>query len=117
MRIENPTVYSTEYGRHCPVCSHPVAECTCKNLPSRLPTDGIVRISRDSKGRKGKTVTIVTGLTLADDELHKFVSDLKRQCGAGGVARDGVIEIQGDHRSAIFELLKKKGMKVKIAGG
>lgn len=117
MRSNNPTVYSTESGRHCPKCGKPVAECICKKTPSRPAGDGIVRVLRESKGRKGKTVTLVTGLTLDDTSLQKLATDLKRQCGAGGAIKDGVIEIQGDHRDTVFEILKKLGMTVKKAGG
>ena len=96
MRNDNPTVYSTEQGRICPNCGHPVAACTCRKPDARPRGDGITRVQRESKGRKGKTVTLVTGAPLADKELRELLSDLKRLCGAGGALKDGVIEIQGD---------------------
>lgn len=117
MRDHNPTVYSTEWGRMCPRCGNPVDACTCKQQSSRPRGDGIVRVSRSSKGRKGKTVTIVTGVPLDDEGLKELLKELKRQCGSGGTVKDGVIEIQGDHRDRVFEVLQKREYKVKMAGG
>jgi translation initiation factor 1 len=117
MRSENPTVYSTESGRVCPKCGRPVDHCICKKTTSRTQGDGIVRIQRDSKSRKGKTVTLVTGVPLNDEALHTLASELKRQVGSGGAVKDGVIEIQGDHREVLLEEFKKRGYKVKLAGG
>jgi translation initiation factor 1 len=76
-----------------------------------------VRLGRETKGRKGKGVTLITGLSLPDDELLKLASDLKRRCGSGGTLRDGVIEIQGDHRDILLEELRKRGHTVKRSGG
>lgn len=115
--MANPTVYSTESGRICPKCGKPVAECICKKSAPRPAGDGVVRVSRESKGRKGKTVTLVTGLRLGDSALQQLASELKRQCGTGGTVKDGVIEIQGDHRDVIFDILKKQSFNVKKAGG
>lgn len=117
MRDENPTVYSTEWGRMCPKCGRPVEQCTCKKAAARPQGAGVVRVSRDSKGRKGKTVTLITGVALADDALRALLSELKRMCGSGGALKDGVLEIQGDHRDAVFDELKKRGFTVKKAGG
>ncbi len=69
------------------------------------------------KGRKGKTVTTVSGFHLADDELKNLVTQLKRRCGTGGSVKDGVIIIQGDHRDTLITELKNRGFKAKIAGG
>jgi translation initiation factor 1 len=77
--------------------------------------DGIVRVSRETSGRRGKTVTIVRGIPLGD--LAAVASDLKRQCGSGGAAKDGVIEIQGDHRAKVVARLESQGYRVKLAGG
>jgi translation initiation factor 1 len=116
MREENPTVYSTSTGRICPKCGKPVENCICrKNL--QPVGDGIVRIFRDSKGRKGKTVTLISGVHLNEKALHDLHSDLKRLCGSGGAIKDGNLEIQGDHRDAVFAELKKRGFTVKLAGG
>jgi translation initiation factor 1 len=117
MRINNPTVYSTESGRMCPKCGRSLEHCICKKQASRPQGDGIVRIFRDSKSRKGKTVTLITGVPLNDEALKTLASELKRQVGSGGAVKDGVIEIQGDHREVLLEDLKKRGYKVKLAGG
>ena len=116
MRKENPTVYSTVSGRVCPKCGRPVANCVCKKAAARPTGDGVVRVQRESKGRKGKTVTLVSGVPLAEDDLHVLASDLKRLCGAGGAVKNGTIEIQGDHRDILLEELKKRGYKVKKVG-
>jgi translation initiation factor 1 len=116
MREENPTVYSTSTGRICPICSKPVDRCVCRK-PVESKGDGIVRIFRDSKSRKGKTVTVITGISLNGDAVRDLHSDLKRMCGSGGAIKDGNLEIQGDHRDTILLELKKRGFKVKLAGG
>ena len=94
-------VYSTETGKICPSCQKPVSECTCKKKKLRSQTnikyDGIIRVQREVKGRKGKTVTTISAFQLADDELENFATQLKRHCGTGGSVKDGVIIIQGDH--------------------
>ena len=114
-------VYSTETGKICPSCHNPVSECTCKKKKSRsqpdIKIDGIIRVQREVKGRKGKTVTTVFGFQLADDELKNLATQLKRRCGTGGSVKDGVIIIQGDHRDTLVTELKNRGFKAKIAGG
>jgi translation initiation factor 1 len=110
-------VYSTEHGRICPGCGRPVAACTCK---AKLPTpksDGIVRVGRETKGRKGSGVTIIIGLALDLAELKELGSQLKKKCGTGGTVKDGVIEIQGDHRDLLVATLQQLGYTVKQAGG
>lgn len=79
--------------------------------------DGVVRVSRQTKGRKGKGVTVITGVPLQGAELKELAQELKRRCGGGGTVRDGVVEIQGDHRDALVTVLAAKGWKVKKAGG
>jgi len=81
------------------------------------PADGIVRVARETRGRKGKGVTLVTGLRLPPDALEALCKELKQRCGAGGAVKDGVIEIQGDHRDALVTELEKRGHAVKRAGG
>jgi len=114
-------VYSTETGKICPSCQKPVSKCICKKKKSKSPTsiksDGIIRIQREVKGRKGKTVTAVAGFQINDDELKKLATELKRRCGTGGSVKDGVIIIQGDHRDTLIAELKRRGFKAKIAGG
>ena len=85
-----------------------------RTVPS-APNDGVVRVSRETSGRRGKTVTVVRGLP--SRELASVASDLKRQCGTGGAAKDGVVEIQGDHRTKIVARLEAQGYRVKLAGG
>jgi translation initiation factor 1 len=118
MADKNPTVYSTELGRICPRCGLPVSNCKCGKKKDQLPAgDGIVRIFRDSKSRRGKTVTLIKGI-LADENTQKdILSALKRICGSGGALKDGVLEIQGDHRDVIAAELKKRGFTVKLADG
>ena len=100
-------VYSTESGR----IDEP------KAVTERPKGDGIVRIQRQTSGRKGKGVCLITGIDLVDSELTKLAAELKKKCGCGGAVKEGVIEIQGDKRDLIKSLLEAKGLKVKLAGG
>lgn len=109
-------VYSTESGRMCPDCRQPVAACGCK-AKAAPPGDGIVRISRQTKGRGGKAVTLVKGLALDGAALAALGKQLRTACGAGGTVKDGVIEIQGDHCDVVLAALKKHGHEAKRAGG
>ncbi len=110
-------VYSTDGGRICPNCRKPVAACICKQQIASPKGDGIVRISRETKGRGGKSVNVITGLGLAPAELEKLCAQLKKRCGTGGTTRDGTIEIQGEHRDTLVAELTKLGYTVKKAGG
>ena len=110
-------VYSTDHGRMCPDCGMPIADCVCRRTDPVRKGNGIVRLGRETKGRKGKGVTLIAGLSLPDDELLRLASDLKRRCGSGGTVRDGVIEIQGDHRDILLEELRRRGHTVKCSGG
>jgi len=112
-------VYSTAQGRMCPECGRPAAECVCRQIQAEaIPAgDGIVRVSRETKGRKGKGVTLVTGVPLDENKLRNLAKQLKRLCGAGGTLKDRVIEIQGDHRDIVIAELQKQGYTVKRAGG
>ncbi|ELQ6261700.1 stress response translation initiation inhibitor YciH [Cronobacter malonaticus] len=100
-------VYSTETGR----IDEP------KTTPARPKGDGVVRIQRQTSGRKGKGVCLITGIDADDATLTSLAAELKKKCGCGGAVKDGVIEIQGDKRELIKSLLEAKGMKVKLAGG
>lgn len=117
MPAEHQTVYTTESGRICPNCGRPVADCICKKANAHPAGNGIVRVARESKGRKGKTVTLISGVPLNGEALHALASDLKRQCGTGGSVKDGIIEIQGDQRETVAVALKKRGFTVKLPGG
>jgi translation initiation factor 1 len=76
-----------------------------------------VRIGRETKGRSGKGVTVITGVPLTGDELTKLAAELKKRCGSGGTVKDGAIEIQGDHRDFLTAELARRGWKVKRSGG
>lgn len=113
---ETGIVYSTAYGRMCPNCSKPVAECGCRKKQEIPKGDGIVRVGRETKGRKGKGVTVISGVPLDEPGLKELARQLKAVCGAGGTIKDGVIEIQGDHREALLQEVKKRGWTVKRVG-
>ena len=110
-------VYSSDKGRVCGKCGHPSANCRCATDDAAPRGDGVVRVRREVKGRKGKTVTTVTGLPLPAAELKELGSRLKKRCGSGGSIRDGVLEIQGDHVDLLLEELAGLGYTVKRAGG
>lgn len=110
-------VYSTELGRTCPDCRQQVNQCRCRRSGAVPAGDGIVRVSRETGGRNGKSVTVVRGVLRAPQELEQLATQLKKCCGSGGTVKDGVIEIQGDHRDAIITKLTADGMTVKRAGG
>ena len=111
-------VYSTDAGRMCPQCRHAVADCRCALLARQAPAgDGVVRVSRETKGRGGKAVTVVRGLALDAAALADLGKRLRTACGAGGTARDGVLEVQGDHAERVVDWLKQAGHAAKRAGG
>ena len=102
----------------CPECRRAIAECICKTAAKTQPAgDGVVRVSRESKGRGGKSVTVVKGLALDPGALALLGKALRTACGSGGTVKDGVIEVQGDHCERIIEALKKHGHSAKRAGG
>jgi translation initiation factor 1 len=111
-------VYSTEGGRMCPTCRRPLASCACAAKATAPKGDGVVRVSRESKGRGGKIVTLVRGVALAPDALAALGKRLRSACGSGGTVKDGVIEVQGDHADRVVALLQAEGIgNVKRAGG
>tara|TARA_B110000483_G_C18039232_1_gene481892 strand:- start:76 stop:399 length:324 start_codon:yes stop_codon:yes gene_type:complete len=99
-------VYSTDAGR-----------ISQSDAPLILETDGIVRIRRETKGRKGKGVTTVSGLDLPEAQIKSLAKQLKQKCSTGGTVKEGVIEIQGDQREKLKTELEKLGHNVKLAGG
>ena len=107
MKKNSRLVYSTDQGRVKPQIV----------IPESTKGDGVVRIHRETKGRKGKGMVLITGLNLPDTELKTVAKRLKQLCGTGGSVKDGVIEIQGDAREKIKAELEKQGHTVKIAGG
>lgn len=113
----NRLVYSSEKGKMCPNCGYPENECRCKEKQTASFYDGVVRVGREIKGRKGKGVSIITGIPLEEQALTKLAKQLKNKCGSGGTVKNGVIEIQGDHRDFLMEELRKKGLTVKRSGG
>ena len=110
-------VYSTDSGRICPDCGQPLATCSCKAASAKPLGDGQVRVSRETKGRAGKGVTLVKGLPLDATALAALGKQLRTACGSGGTAKDGTLEIQGDHVERVMELLKAQGFAVKRSGG
>lgn len=104
---DNPVVYSTDQGRIKPV----------QTVISRPKGDGIIRIQRQTSGRKGKGVCVISGFDIDDSQLLQLAAELKKRCGCGGAVKDGSIEIQGDKRDLLKTLLENKGFKVKLAGG
>jgi translation initiation factor 1 len=101
----------------CPECGRPADDCRCAGKHAAAPSDGVVRVSRETKGRKGKGVTVVTGVPLSGVELADLAKQLKNKCGAGGTVKNGLIEIQGDHRDKVVAELQTRGWTVKRSGG
>lgn len=114
MKDKNPLVYSTDYGRICPKCSNPIAECSCKK-PETIGS-GKVRIRKESKGRKGKIATVITGIPLKESELSDLCKKLKQKCGCGGTVKNGNIEIQGDRVEILLKELQAYNWDVKKSG-
>ena len=109
------TVYSASKGRACPACGHPADACRCAQEPADAQS-GPVRVGRETKGRKGRGVTVVTGLGLTHDRLRQLAKELKQACGSGGTVKQGVIEIQGDHRDRVVDELLSRGYEAKRSG-
>lgn len=114
-------VYSSEEGRFCPDCGKRAERCSCRKDKKvgdqKTPADGIVRLRREVSGRGGKTVIVITGLSLEEKALKDLGKKLKKLCGTGGSVKNGLIEIQGEHRERLMLELEKLGYKVKAAGG
>ncbi len=118
MARKNPgIVYSTDHGRMCPECAQPVEQCRCgpgaagraSGSASGNSAKRKVRVQRSTKGRRGKTVSVVSGLDLNAFELANLARALKQRCGTGGTVKDGQIEIQGDHVATLVDFLRKQG--------
>ena len=106
---ESTLVYSSETGR--------IKQAKQPAKPSPPPSDGTIRLQRQTKGRGGGTVIVISGIPLTGAPLKELAGALKKRCGCGGTVKDGVIEIQGDHRDALLQELQARGFKVKLAGG
>lgn len=102
-------VYSTESGR--------VKQSGPAHKTAPQKSDGFVRLRREVKGRGGGTVIVISGITLSAQETRELAGALKKKCGCGGTVKDGIIEIQGDHRDTLTAELLARGFKVKLAGG
>ncbi len=123
MNDDRRVVYSTEHGQlGKPMADNKRGKKKGRNQPVAAPTiknpakQGI-RIRRESKGRGGKTVSIVDGLPLPEKELKVLLKKLKAQLGTGGALKNGVLEIQGEHRDKLLQLLEKEGYQAKLSGG
>ena len=113
-RRNGTLVYSTGAGRICAGCGWPVRDCKCsKSADQPVPTRIVAKMRMEKKGRGGKTVTVVDGLPRNDGFLNDLCQELKRACGTGGAVADGAIELQGDLRERVREVLLKKGFVVK----
>ncbi len=111
-------VYSTDAGRMCPQCRQPQAQCRCAaNARAAAVGDGRVRVSRETQRRGGKTVTVVRGLPLDATALATLGKRLRTSCGTGGTAKDGVLELQGDHVERVLAALLAEGFAAKRGGG
>ena len=115
-RSSGGLVYSTDHGRMCPACRHPLAQCACRQAAGPAG-DGIVRVQRETKGRGGKAVTVVRGAPVDAPGLLKLGQELKAACGSGGTVKDGNIEVQGEHVEKVVALLQQRGWQVKRSGG
>lgn len=102
----------------CPSCGKQPAKCKCKKIKNNIPKeDGEIRVERSIKGRKGKGVSLISGLPLETTQLKELAKKLKQKCGTGGTIKNCVVEIQGDHRDLLVEELNKLGYKAKKIGG
>ncbi len=116
-------VYSTEVGRTCPACRKAISACICPTAKQaglqavRSKLDGVVRVQLESKGRGGKSVSIVRGLDLDEAALTALGKQLRTACGSGGTIKNGAIEVQGDHVATLMQTLTKLGHAVKRVGG
>lgn len=117
LRMADRIIYSTAHGSLCPNCRRPVQGCVCPKGVAGAAKPGNVRVGREIKGRAGKGVTTIAGLPLSLSDIESLAAKLKKRCGSGGTVREGVIEIQGDHRDAIVAELNKMGWPAKRSGG
>jgi translation initiation factor 1 len=114
--VSSTLVYSSETGlvNQAKAVSHGKSK---QQAVQATPTDGTVRLRRETKGRGGGTVIVISGIPLAGPALKELAGALKKRCGCGGTIKDGIIEIQGDHRDTLLLELQTRGYRVKLAGG
>ena len=124
MNDDTRLVYSTQSGKICPRCGKGKSVCQCRGRAkskaekaSPFKNDGIVRIQKEVKGRKGKCASVIYGLDVESERLGQIAREVKNHCATGGTVKDGVFVIQGDHRVKIRMILEKHGFRVKLAGG
>ncbi|MBN2416535.1 stress response translation initiation inhibitor YciH [bacterium] len=117
MGKDRSLVYSTGEGRICPDCHLPWGDCICREAKPAYAGSAVLKVRREVKGRKGKTVTTVSGVGGSETAIEDLAKTLKQALGTGGSVKEGVIVIQGDHRKKIVDLLTEKGFTVKLAGG
>jgi len=110
-------VWSSDGGSTCPDCAKPLDACSCRAAASGPAGDGAVRLSRETKGRRGKAVTVIRGAPLDAAGLVDLAGELKKLCGTGGTVKDGAVEIQGDQRERVEAALVARGYRVKRVGG
>ena len=106
-----------EWSKNTPGSQLPPKKKKDQQKPSPKKGDGIIRVGRETKGRKGAGVTVITGIPLHPEGLEKLAKQFKQQCGTGGTVKNGVIEIQGDHRDLLVAELTARGYTVKRSGG
>ncbi|MFH0918639.1 MAG: stress response translation initiation inhibitor YciH [Candidatus Omnitrophota bacterium] len=113
--LSSRLVYSTDQGALCPECNQAINSCVCQDRKkASVPeTDGVVRLRYEIKGRKGKGVTLVTGLALNEAGLLNLAKRFKQQFGTGGAVKDYTIALQGDFRKQATQELRKLGYRVK----
>lgn len=111
-------VYTTAHGSNCPDCGHTIDTCVCgTDQLQQRSSQSKIRIRRDKKGRRGKTVTVISGLPLSEKALLEIAAEFKRKCGTGGSVKNREILIQGDRCQILLQLLAEKGYDAKISGG
>ena len=117
MSKNKPLVYSTDQGRICKDCHLSWGDCICRKIRKEYEGTETLKVRREIKGRKGKTITSIIGVGGGEDRIKDLAKELKQAMGTGGSVKEGIILIQGDHRKKIVEWLEKKGFIVKLAGG
>ena len=110
-------VYSSETGKSCPGCSQAIVSCQCSQVSGEYQGDGVAKIRRETKGRKGKGMTVIWDVPVHASQLNDIAKKLKQKCGTGGSVKDGRIEIQGDAVEKLMAELKLLGIKSKKVGG